>query len=285
VFLRQEVADQVTALQTSRRVELWCSSSRRVPHPNPLPRGERGKHGRPWGFPRPPPKPPLSASRPPPQSPDGPGRESLVETRWLQPFAQSLLQLRRQQAELGGSELLRETLEDPQQGPRATEQVRAAQLQAASPRSLPIAITSSRPLPVIRPTCPIGFYHEVVASRMRPLPTVKVSPGWCGTLARTLARSDEIRVLGPYTPVTGYPGEAGGAHESHAAHAMDHGIELPASDWPRASRRRRPSGWRPGTGRACWRSASWMTAAGRPGSIAAEDSGRKRLPARRWWQA
>jgi two-component system sensor histidine kinase and response regulator WspE len=157
--------------------------------------------------------------------------EALVESRWLSPFAESLLRLKRQEIRLGETlENLRESLA----GQTLSESTRAylslAQQQAASAvlalgdRHGELELYTRRSASLSQ-----RLYQEVLASRMRPF-----SDGLQGLarmvrdLSRQLGKEGELQIVGESTQVDRDVLERLEAPLSHLLrNAVDHGLESP----------------------------------------------------------
>lgn len=156
--------------------------------------------------------------------------ESLVEARWLQPFAKSLLLLKQNQDHLAA------VLEEMQSATAAAEQGKQSRLlQEARQR-----IGECRDLLADR----IGefeqharqsddlnsrLYHEVIASRMRPFADgVQGFPRMVRDLARKLGKKVKFEIYGHNTDVDRDILEKLEAPLNHLLrNALDHGLETP----------------------------------------------------------
>lgn len=155
--------------------------------------------------------------------------ETLVQSRWLEPFSESLLQLKRRQSEISNLlevlheaithkhatslevlSAVREKVETARQG-LATRQ---AELEAFGLRSAGLADR---------------LYREVVASRMRPFGDgVENFPRVVRDMARQLGKQAQLEILGPNTEVDREILERLEAPLNHMIrNSLDHGLETP----------------------------------------------------------
>ena len=155
--------------------------------------------------------------------------ETLVQSRWLEPFSESLLQLKRRQSEIGNLlevlheaithkhatslevlSAVREKVETARQG-LATRQ---AELEAFGLRSAGLADR---------------LYREVVASRMRPFGDgVENFPRVVRDMARQLGKQAQLEIWGPNTEVDREILERLEAPLNHMIrNSLDHGLETP----------------------------------------------------------
>ncbi|WP_024303719.1 hybrid sensor histidine kinase/response regulator [Pseudogulbenkiania sp. MAI-1] len=158
--------------------------------------------------------------------------ESLVASRWLTPFHESLLRLKRQHADAGKSfERLRELMSEFAPDERAQAALdealgrlldcqqflrqRLAELEQFDRRAIDL---SHR------------LYGEAVACRMRPFADgVQAFPRLVRDLARTLGKQVRLELRGEATPVDRDILERLDAPLGHLLrNAVDHGIETPA---------------------------------------------------------
>ncbi len=155
--------------------------------------------------------------------------ESLVESRWLQPYAESLLRLKRQHWHLlKNLEILREALADVD----ASSQTRLAEamqladgcLQGLSDRHAELELFSRRSANLSH-----RLYNEALASRMRPFADgVHGFPRLVRDLARTLGKEVKLEIAGESTAVDRDVLEKLEAPLNHLLrNAVDHGLELP----------------------------------------------------------
>ncbi|SPE54370.1 CheA signal transduction histidine kinase [Verrucomicrobia bacterium] len=158
--------------------------------------------------------------------------ESLVESRWLGPFAESLEQLKRQQAELAQKlEALGRTF-TPKSSPASNaEQVRqlskdlAVCQQCLSQRLVELSTFERRCAQLSE-----RLYREMLRTRMRPFSEgVRRFPRMVRDLARALGKEVALEILGENTQVDRDILER---LETPLAHllrnAVDHGCETPA---------------------------------------------------------
>ncbi len=157
--------------------------------------------------------------------------ESLVESRWLKPFAESLLRLKRMQYDLGKTlDGLRESLseqglDEPTLSPLAAAQrkfvechrflsLRLAELEWFDHRSASLAH---------------GLYHQTLACRMRPFADgVQRFPRMVRDLAHALGKEVNLEIAGELTPMDRDILERLEAPLNHLIrNAVDHGIEPP----------------------------------------------------------
>ena len=157
--------------------------------------------------------------------------ESLVESRWLKPFAASLLRLKRLQYDAGKrleglrealpvqmlNEQLLHTLEETRQRVQECERLlsqRLGELEMFDRRSANLAHR---------------LYDEAVACRMRPFADgVHAFPRMVRDLGHSLGKQVKLVVLGKATPVDRDLLEAFDAPLGHLLrNAVDHGIESP----------------------------------------------------------
>lgn len=157
--------------------------------------------------------------------------EALVESRWLSPYAESLLRLKRQQAKLSETlEALREVLSRRNMDEETLSRFSSAQQQAAScvralgDRHGELELYTRRSVSLSH-----RLYREVLASRMRPF-----SDGIQGfrrmvrDLARQLGKEVELEFSGESTPVDRDVLERLEAPLGHLLrNAVDHGMESP----------------------------------------------------------
>ena len=157
--------------------------------------------------------------------------ESLVEARWLQPFSNSLMQLKKDQAQLArvlakfrdsfdGRETDEEcerSLSDAHQRAEACRQVLAARIAEFEVFARRSSNLSNR------------LYREVVASRMRPLSDgVQGFPRLVRDLARTLGKKVDFQIEGLATGVDRDILDRLEAPLNHLLrNAVDHAIERP----------------------------------------------------------
>ena len=189
--------------------------------------------------------------------------ESLVESRWLKPFAASLLRLKRLQHELGKAldDAAATALRDSALGRCArTRALAEAQPPRGRVRAVPGASgwPSSRCSTAGRSHLAHRLYEEALACRMRPFADgVDGLPRMVRDLARSLGKQVRLEIVGGATQVDRDILEQLDAPLGHLLrNAVDHGIEPPEE---RAGRRqagrRRSCGSRRATAPACCRSS------------------------------
>ena len=157
--------------------------------------------------------------------------ESLVESRWLEPFANALRQLKRSQVDLCDAlEVLRESLADLPL-PKPLEEVLTAARRKAdacrqllSDRMADLEIFARR-----SENLSDRLYREAIASRMRPFDDgLQGFPRMVRDIARTLGKKVRLDILGRATEVDRDILERLEAPLSHLLrNAIDHGIEFP----------------------------------------------------------
>ncbi len=155
--------------------------------------------------------------------------EALVETRRLHPFADSLLRLKRRQAELGTVlDHLHETLRAHEINERSAEYLRQAQQLALECRKT-LAEQLAQLDQFDRRTSYLAqqIYHEASASRMRPFSEgVSGMPRMVRDLARSLGKEVRLEISGLETLVDRDILEKIEAPLNHLlTNAVDHGIE------------------------------------------------------------
>jgi two-component system, chemotaxis family, sensor histidine kinase and response regulator WspE len=157
--------------------------------------------------------------------------ESLVESRWLKPFAESMLQLKRMQQKAARSlEALNEVLAQQPPSPRGTAALAAARqhvhgcYQILSQRLIEIEMFDSRSTHLAH-----RLYDAALACRMRPFADgVRAFPRMVRDLGRTLGRQVRLEILGETTQVDRDILEKLDAPLGHLLrNAIDHGIEAP----------------------------------------------------------
>lgn len=157
--------------------------------------------------------------------------EALVESRWLSPYAASLLRLKRQQAKLSETlEALRESLAgqslDEQTLVRLTDAQRQAAdcVRALGDRHEEVELSARRSASLAH-----RLYREALASRMRPFADgVQGFRRLVRDLARELGKEVQLRIAGEATPVDRDVLERLEAPLGHLLrNAVDHGMESP----------------------------------------------------------
>ncbi|HKY85752.1 MAG TPA: hybrid sensor histidine kinase/response regulator [Pseudorhodoplanes sp.] len=157
--------------------------------------------------------------------------ESLVESRWLKPFAESLLRLKRLHYDLGkGLEILRET-RSPQWQDERTQTVLAGVQQKflecqrlLSDRLVELELFDGRSTNLAH-----RLYEEASACRMRPFADgVQSFPRMVRDLGRALGKQVRLEIVGLGTQVDRDVLEKLDAPLGHLLrNSIDHGIEFP----------------------------------------------------------
>lgn len=157
--------------------------------------------------------------------------ESLVDSRWLTPYAESLLRLKRQQWKLSkGLEELRESLSEHQLDEAVQARLNEAQqqsgvcMQALADRHTELELFVRRSANLSH-----RLYREVLTSRMRPFADgTRGFPRLIRDLSRSLGKEIKLEILGEATPVDREVLEKLEAPLTHLLrNAVDHGIESP----------------------------------------------------------
>ncbi|HSI16033.1 MAG TPA: hybrid sensor histidine kinase/response regulator [Chthoniobacter sp.] len=157
--------------------------------------------------------------------------ESLVEARWLDPFARSLLRLKRMQQEVGKTvEALRESLaglplnEHAQAHLAALEQKGAECRQFLGARLVELEMFDRRSGNLSH-----RLYDEALALRMRPfIDSAQNFPRMIRDVGRSLAKEVRLEIVGEQTQVDRDILEKLEAPLNHLLrNACDHGIEFP----------------------------------------------------------
>jgi two-component system sensor histidine kinase and response regulator WspE len=157
--------------------------------------------------------------------------ESLVESRWLQPFSHSLLRLKRQHYELSSAlQQLREALSGEVLSERAQDVLASAETRALECRrflSERVAELETFDRRVGR--LAHGMYEETLACRMRPFSDgTRAYPRLVRDLGRILQKQVRLEVAGSSTQVDRDILEKLDAPIGHLLrNAVDHGIEAP----------------------------------------------------------
>ncbi|MEG3880787.1 hybrid sensor histidine kinase/response regulator [Microcoleus sp. herbarium7] len=157
--------------------------------------------------------------------------ESLVEAKWLQPFADSLLKLRSHQGQLYNLlEKLQESLSDSVLDQRSEDYLGTARKKANDCRHILSDRLNELEL-FARRSANLSdrLYREVIASNMRPFADgVPAFPRMLRDLARQLGKQVKFEVFGKSTQVDRDILEKLEAPLTHILrNALDHGIELP----------------------------------------------------------
>lgn len=157
--------------------------------------------------------------------------ESLVEAKWLQPFADSLLKLRKNQGELYNLlEKLQESLTDAPLNQRSEDYLSSSRKKANECRHVLSERLGELEL-FARRSANLSdrLYREVIASNMRPFADgVQAFPRMVRDLGRQLGKQVKFEVLGKSTQVDRDILEKLEAPLTHILrNAIDHGIEIP----------------------------------------------------------
>ncbi|PSB51830.1 hybrid sensor histidine kinase/response regulator [filamentous cyanobacterium Phorm 6] len=157
--------------------------------------------------------------------------ESLVEAKWLQPFADSLLKLRTHQGQLYSLlEKLQESLGDSVLDQRSEDYLGSARKKANDCRHILSDRLNELEL-FARRSANLSdrLYREVIASNMRPFADgVPAFPRMLRDLARQLGKQVKFEVVGKSTQVDRDILEKLEAPLTHILrNALDHGIEAP----------------------------------------------------------
>ena len=157
--------------------------------------------------------------------------EALVESRWLSPFAESLLRLKRQEGRLAETlEKLRESLSGQPLSEAAQACLTLAQQQADSvvlalgDRHGELELYTRRSASLSQ-----RLYQEVLASRMRPFSDgIQGLARMVRDLSRQLGKEGELQIIGEATQVDRDVLERLEAPLGHLLrNAVDHGLEAP----------------------------------------------------------
>jgi len=157
--------------------------------------------------------------------------ESLIESNWLQPFADSLTILKKRHLELSKiMENLQESLVVGQSGQKNQTQLEAARAKERECREILGERLNELEL-YARRTANLSdrLYREVIASHMRPFADgVQGFPRMIRDLARKLGKQVKLEILGKATPVDR---DILKKLESPLTHilrnSVDHGFEIP----------------------------------------------------------
>ncbi|MEG3860890.1 hybrid sensor histidine kinase/response regulator [Microcoleus sp. herbarium12] len=157
--------------------------------------------------------------------------ESLVEAKWLQPFADSLLKLRAHQGQLYNLlEKLQESLSDSVVDQRSEDYLGSARKKANDCRHILSDRLNELEL-FARRSANLSdrLYREVIASNMRPFADgVSAFGRMLRDLARQLGKQVKFEVLGKSTQVDRDILEKLEAPLTHILrNAIDHGVEMP----------------------------------------------------------
>ena len=157
--------------------------------------------------------------------------ESLVQSRWLKPFAESLLRLKRLHYDLGkGLETLREAQSGPVQDEHSQTALAGVQQKfldcqrLLSDRLVELELFDGRSTNLAH-----RLYEEASTCRMRPFADgVQGFPRMVRDLARSLNKQVKLEIVGPGTQVDRDVLEKLDAPLGHLLrNAIDHGIESP----------------------------------------------------------
>ena len=157
--------------------------------------------------------------------------ESLVESRWLYPYAESLLRLKRQQTELVCMmDDLRERLDGQRVNDEVVSMVRDAQRQASHCREVMAdRLTELESYDRRASNLSSRLHREVVQSRMRPFGDgVHGFPRMVRDIARSLKKNVQLVIEGATTLVDRDILDKIEAPLNHLIrNAIDHGMEMP----------------------------------------------------------
>src|SRR5437762_10517506 len=158
--------------------------------------------------------------------------ESLVESRWLKPFAESLLRLKRLHYDAGKTvDSLREALSEQTLNERTQTALADAQHRILECQQLLSQLLGELELFDSRSAnLSHRLYDEALACRMRPFADgVQGFPRMVRDLGRTLAKQVHLEIIGETTPVDRDILQSLDAPLGHLLrNAVDHGIESPA---------------------------------------------------------
>lgn len=157
--------------------------------------------------------------------------ESMVESRWLQPFSNSLLNLKKEHNDLSDRlEELREHLEKKKSVDKSENELRVLQDKVDECRQgLTDRMTDLELFIVRHSSLSDRLYREVIDSRMRPFSDgVEGFPRMVRDLSRRLNKKVRLNIVGKNTPVDREILEKLEAPLGHLIrNAIDHGIESP----------------------------------------------------------
>ncbi len=158
--------------------------------------------------------------------------ESLVEANWLQPFADSLLRLKKTQAELSNIlEKFHESLTEQNLNEHNDHRLNDARQKASECHQILSDRLNELELFARRSTnLSDRLYREVIASHMRPFADgVQSFPRMVRDLARQLGKQVKLEISGKFTRVDRDILDKLEAPLTHILrNAIDHGIEVPA---------------------------------------------------------
>ena len=154
--------------------------------------------------------------------------ESLVQSRWFEPFSESLLGLKRRHSEIGDLlDSLRPLIDD---SPEAAEKLATARQKLEETRRWAAERQAELDSFGLRSAgLSDRLYREVVASRMRPFGDgVEGFPRLARDIARQLGKQVQLDIVGAHTEVDREILERLEAPLNHALrNSVDHGIERP----------------------------------------------------------
>lgn len=157
--------------------------------------------------------------------------ENLVESRWLQPFVNSLLRLKKSHVDLASIlDRLRESWEELEVTERTKRYVNDAQRKATECRQeLSHHLAELETLASRSANLSDRLYHEAIATRMRPFSDgVQAFPRMVRDLAKNLGKQATLEIVGKSTEVDRDLLEKLEAPLNHLLrNALDHGIETP----------------------------------------------------------
>ena len=158
--------------------------------------------------------------------------EALVESRWLPPYADTLLRTRRRQGELAGTlENLRASLGSASLSPAQRQALDEACREAAACAGT-LAESHEELEGFVRRSANLSdrLYREAQLSRMRPfVDRAQAFPRFVRDLAASLGKSARLDLVGPNTQVDRDILERLEAPLTHLLrNALDHGLETPA---------------------------------------------------------
>ncbi|MEP6670427.1 MAG: hybrid sensor histidine kinase/response regulator [Chthoniobacter sp.] len=157
--------------------------------------------------------------------------ESLVEARWLDPFARSLLRLKRLQQDLGKTvEALRDSLHGLLLSERAESHLAALEHKGAECRQfLGARLAELEMFDRRSGNLSHRLYDEALALRMRPfIDSAQNFPRLIRDIGRSLGKEVRLAIVGEQTQVDRDILEKLEAPLSHLLrNAVDHGIDLP----------------------------------------------------------
>ena len=156
--------------------------------------------------------------------------ESLVESRWLAPFGDSLLQLKKQLNELNGViDYFRDAVGGHTQESAEHYLMQLQHKTNECREDLADRISDLEGFIRQHASLSDRLYHEVINSRMRPFADgITAFPRTVRDLARELGKSAKLEIVGKSTPVDRDILEKLEAPLNHLIrNAVDHGLEMP----------------------------------------------------------